>query len=85
MVPFMKRVFTTPSTSDVYFLSSKATHRCCAFYHGIVTYVGGGDIMTTLSPLTTMDPRLLESPSEGISLIGRVAGSCAGQIPRGYP
>jgi len=30
-------------------------------------YAGGGDIITTLSPLTTMDPRLFESPSEGIS------------------
>jgi len=52
------------------------------YYH---LYAGGGDIMTTLSPLTTMDPRLLESPSEGSLLLGRVAGSCVDQSQEDYP
>lgn len=66
--PFMKCIMTTPSTSDMCLLSRELTHRSSTFGHANFSpsfslfYIGGGDIITTLSPRTTIVPRSFELP-----------------------
>gem|GEM_PF-2029474 len=51
--------------SDVGFFPREVPHRSGAFGHYNSPrkfYTGGGDIMTTLSPLTTIVPKSLDLP-----------------------
>ncbi len=61
--PLMKRIVTTSSAPDMSPFSGKVSHRSSAFSHFFSRckyHVGGGDIITTLSPLTTIVPRSLD-------------------------
>ena len=58
---FMECIMTAPSASNVRLFSSVLTHRSSAFGHtNSLFYIGGGDIITTLSPLTTIVPKSFE-------------------------
>ena len=64
-------VVATPSASYMGLFTSELAHRCSAFCHFALRfslhYFGGGEIMTTLSPLTTIVPSSLDLPSSRIS------------------
>jgi len=64
---FMKCIMTASSTSNMRLLSSEITHWSGASGHTnslslSLPHIGGGDIITTLSPRTTIVPKSLESP-----------------------
>src|SRR5581483_5744219 len=69
LVALVVRVVAAPSAANVGLFAGKITHRGCAFRHlcSPSTYFGGGEIMTTLSPLTTIVPRSFDLPSSRIS------------------
>jgi hypothetical protein len=70
----MKGIMTASSTSNMSFFSRKFAHRSGAFRHCFshftycdLAYTGGGDIITTLSPRTTIVPKSLDLLSSKIS------------------
>jgi hypothetical protein len=70
----MKGIMTASSTPDMSFFPSKFAHRRGAFGHCFshftyydLVYTGGGDIITTLSPRTTIVPKSLDLLSSKIS------------------
>ena len=71
--PLVEWIMTTSSASYMYLLSCVFTHWSSAFCHVLLStsllqifplfYTGGGDIITTLSPLTTIVPKSDDLPS----------------------